>query len=208
MKKKVLAMLLAVVLLAMTALPAMAAAPKVKDTDYEGSGVVEVEFRSKKVAYKNAKVVVKNAAGKSLSVRILEKDNDDISFKVSGLAAGARYTYVISGVRDGKSGSYGSVKGTFQTPSGKPKIKKVKYDRKDKEIEVDFATKVQYKNLKVVVKDASGRKLSVNRVERGDDDLDIRVSGIKAGKKYTVTVSGVRVKGKGNYITLSKAFTA
>lgn len=211
MKKRMFAILLVVVLTVLSAVPAMAAAPKVKKTEYEGSGIVDVDF-TKKVSYKNVKVVVKNPSGKKMSVKILEKDNDDISFQVSGVKAGTKYKYTISGVRVGKSGSFGKVTGSFKTPSASDAsnvtIKKVAYDREDKEIDVDFSTKVQYKSLKVTVVDASGKKMTVKLIDKDDDDLSVRVSGIKAGKKYAIQISGVSVKGKGNYQTVTKTFTA
>ena len=208
MKKRMIAILLVLVLSVLTAVPALASAPKVKKTEYEGNGVVDVDF-SKKVSYKNAKVVVKDPSGQKMSVKIIEKDDDDILFRVSGVKAGTKYKYVISGVRVGKSGSFGKVSGSFKTPSyADVEINYVKYDREDKEIEVDFATKVQYKNLKVTVKDSSGKKVTVKWIDKDDDDLSIKVSGIKSGKKYAVQISGVSVKGKSNYQTVSKAFTA
>ena len=208
MKRRFLAMLLAVMLLALCASPAMAAAPKVKKTEYEGNGVVEVDYTSQKATYKGVKVVVKDADGKTLTAKIIEKDKDDITFKVTGLKADSKYTYTISGVRKGKSGSYGKVSGSFKTPSDDPTIKKVKYDKTDKELEIDFATKVQFKGLKVTVKNASGKALKVSKIEKGDDDLEMKVSGMKKGKKYTVTVSGVRVKGVGSYVSVKKTFVA
>ena len=208
MKKRLMAMLLAAVLLVLCAAPAMAKAPKAKKTEYEGNGVVEVDFNSKKVKYKNAKVTVKDPNGKTVSVKILEKDNDDFTFKLKKFKADTKYTYTISGVRVGKSGKYGKVKGSFKTPSDTPVIKAVKYDAKDGEFEVDFATKVQFKGLKVAVKDADGKDLKVKRVEKGDDDLEIKVTGVKTGAEYTVSVSGVRVKGVGKYISVTKTFTA
>ena len=84
----------------------------------------------------------------------------------------------------------------------------MKYDKADKALEIDFATKVQFKNLKVTVKDKAGNKLTVKKIEKGDDDLEVRVAGMKKGGKYTVTVSGVRVKGVGKYIKVSKSFVA
>ena len=208
MKKRLIAIVLTLVLLAACAAPALAAAPKAKKVECEQNGVVEVDFNSKKVQYRNTKVVVKDADGKKLSVKILEKDNDDITFKVTGLKAGASYAYRISGIRKGGSGSYGAVSGTFKAPSDKPKIKKVSYDTNDRELEVDFATRVQYKKLKVTVKDADGKSLAIKKIEKGSDDIEIKVKGMQTGKRYTVTVSGVRVKGKGSYISISKTFTA
>ena len=208
MKKRILAMLVAAMLLVMSAAPAMAAAPKIRKTDYEGNGVVEVDFKTENVRYKGAKVVVKDANGKKLAAKILEKDDDDLTFKVTGLKANGKYTYTISGVRAGRTGSYGKVSGTFKTPSSGPSIKKVKYDREDRELEIEFATKVQFNGLKVTVKDAKGKALSVRWIEKGDDDLELKLSGVQRGKTYTVTVSGVRVRGKGNFVSVSKTFTA
>ena len=68
MKKRIVSMLLAVLLLALCAMPALAAAPKVKKVEYDGNGVVEVEFTARNVHYKNAKVTVKDSAGKKLTV--------------------------------------------------------------------------------------------------------------------------------------------
>ena len=208
MKKRIVSLLLAVMLLTLCAVPALAAAPKVKKIEYEGNGVVEVDFTTKNVRYKSARVVVKDSAGKKLTARILEKDNDDISFKVTGLKAGRKYRFTISGVRAGRSGSYGTVKGSFKTPSNKPTIKEVEFDARHDNLEIDFATAVQYRNLKVTVKDAAGKKLSVWNIEKDPDELDMDIDGMISGKKYTVTVSGVRVKGVGSYTSVSKTFVA
>ena len=208
MKKRLIALVLAAVLLVMGNLPALAAAPKVQKTEYEGNGIVEVDFKSDHVKYKNAKVVVKDPNGKKLSVTILEKDNDDITFRVKNVQPDTKYSYTISGVRKGSSGSYGTVKGSFKTPGDKPEIKEVEYDVEDKELSVEFTTRVQYKGLKVVVKDQNGKKLSVSQIEKDNDEIECRVKGMKRGQKYTVTVSGVRVKGKGSYVKASKSFVA
>lgn len=208
MKKRIVSLLLVVLLLTVSAVPALAAAPKVKKVEYDGNGVVDVDFTTKNVRYKNAKVVVKDSAGKKLTAKIIEKDNDEISFKVTGVKAGKKYTFTISGVRAGKSGSYGTVKGSFKTPSGKPRIVKVTFDPNYDDLEIDFATEVQYKNLKITVRDADGNKLSVYNIEKDPDDLDMDVEGMVAGNTYTVTISGVRVKGVGSYTSVSKTFVA
>jgi len=209
MKKRIVAMLLAVLVLTLSAIPAMAAAPKIKSVEYEGNGVVDVNFTSKNVRYKGAKVVVKDSAGKKLTTKILEKDRDDISFKVSGLKANKKYTFTISGVRVGQSGSYGKVKGSFRTPaSKKPTITKVEFDAVHYNLEIDFATKVEYKNLKVTITDEDGNNVLAWNIEKDEDELDMDVDGMVAGRTYTVKVSGVRVKGVGKYVTVSKTFVA
>ena len=208
MKKRIVSLLLVVLLLTVSAVPALAAAPKVKKVEYDGNGVVDVDFTTKNVRYKNAKVVVRDSAGKKLTTKIIEKSLDEISFKVTGLKIGKKYTFTISGVRTGKSGSYGTVKGSFRTPSGKPKIASVSFDPDRDDLEIDFTAGVEYKNLKITVRDEDGNKLPVYNIEKDPDDLDMDVEGMVAGDTYTVTISGVRVKGVGSYTTVSKTFVA
>lgn len=208
MKKRIAATLLAILLLTMCAMPALAAAPKIKKIEYEGNGVVEVDFTTRNVRYKNVKVVVKDVDGNRKTTRILEKDKDDIRFKVSGMAADSTYIFTITGVRAGNSGAYGKVYGRFMTPSNKPVITFVKYDPEFESLEVDFAAKVEYSNLKVTIRDNSGKYLFITDLERDPDELNMDVEGMEAGEVYTVTVSGVRVKGVGKYTKVSKTFVA
>lgn len=204
MKKRLISLIITVMLLVTMAASAMAAAPTVKKVEYEGGKKVEVEFKGR-VSYKNPHIIVKDSKGSKLSARILKKDNDDISFSVSGLKAGGKYTFTLTGVRAGSSGSFGSVKGSFTIPA-KVAIRKVIYDSRDHELDIDFNGKVKYKNVRVSVKDASGKAYTAKITEKGDDDLEVRVTGLKKGKTYKVTVSGVALKG-GSFITVSKSFT-
>jgi len=208
MKKWATMMLLLVVMTAQS-IPAMAAAASIKKTEYEGSGIVDVDFK-KNVQYKNAKVTVKDSDGKSYTVKIREKDNDDLKFKVSNIAAGKTYSYTISGVRSGKSGSYGKVSGSFKVPQAAAKtlsIKELDYDRDDRDLEIEFNTKVTYKSVKVKVTDGNGKSYTVKLREKDNDSIDARVTGLKKGTKYTVKVSGVRAGSSGSYGSVSKSFT-
>ena len=154
MKKRMITLVLALAMILSLSVNVFAAAPVVEKTEYEGRGYVEVEF-TKKVQYKNVKVTVKNAAGKVMTAVITEKDSDDLTFRVSGVKPGAKYTYTISGVRAGRTGKYQSVTGSFKVPKWDPLIKDIDYDAEDKELEVEFVKRVQYKNLKVTLKDAA-----------------------------------------------------
>ena len=113
MKKRIVSMLLAVLLLALCAMPALAAAPKVKKVEYEGNGVVDVDFTTKNVRYRNAKVTVKDAAGKKLTIRKIEKDTDGLDIDIHGMVKGKKYTVTVSGVRVKGVGSYTKVTKTF-----------------------------------------------------------------------------------------------
>lgn len=163
----------------------------------------------KKVQYKSAKVTVKDSDGKSYTAKISEKDNDELTFKVSSIAAGKSYTYMISGVRSGGSGSYGKVTGKFSVPAVKKLgIKSLDYDRGDKELEIDFSGNVQYKSAKVTVKDSSGKSYTAKITEKDSDSLEVQVKGLKKGSKYTVKVSGVRLKSSGgSYSSVSGTLT-
>lgn len=208
MMKRSLSLLLAVLLLTLCAAPALAAAPKVQKTEYEGNGLVEVEFTTENVRYKSARVVVKDSAGKKLTTSIVEKERDSITFKVKGLKAGKKYSYTISGVRRGNSGSYGKVKGYFTVPSAKPAIKMIEVDHHNNSLEVEFRTQVQFRNLKVTIRDKGGKYLPVMNLETFPDELEMDVEGLKEGESYTITISGVRVKGKGSYTSVSQRFMA
>ena len=205
--KRLFALLLAAALL-LSAVPAFAASAAIRRIEYEGSGRVEVEFK-RDVQYKSAKVKVWDEDGKSYSVKISERDEEDLTFKVSSIAAGKEYKFTISGVRAGRSGSYGSVSGYFETPAAKKvSIRSLDYDREDRELEIEFNCKVQYKSLKVEVQDEDGKSYSVKIREKDNDSVEVRISGLKKGVKYGVRVSGVRSEGSGSYTYVSKTFRA
>lgn len=189
------------------AVPAFAA-PKVKKAEYEGKGRVEVDFNSM-VKYKNVKVTVKDNKGATYSTTINEKDNDDLTFTIKNFKTGRTYTYTISGVKKNNESSYGKVTGkvTIPTPTTTPKVKEVDYDKGDREVEFEFTTRVQWKGTKVTITD--GSKNYVTRIkEKDSDSIEVKVSKLTIGKKYTYKISGVRVKGANSYKTISGTFIA
>ena len=81
-KKRMPLILLAVALLVIAQiLPVSAAAPKKESVEYKGNGRVDVEFRTK-VNYKNTSVTVKDSSGKRYSAYIVDKDSDDLEFRI------------------------------------------------------------------------------------------------------------------------------
>ena len=72
-----------------------------------------------------------------------------------------------------------------------PKVKKAEYEGKGR-VEVDFNSKVKYKNVKVTVKDNKGATYSTTINEKDNDDLTFTIKNYKAGRTYTYTISGVR----------------
>lgn len=210
MMKRFVSLLLALLMLTALAVPtALAAAPTIEKVEYEGNGRVEVDFRQD-VRYKSPKVSVKDEDGKSYSVKITKKDDDEIKFRVVSPAAGKSYTFTVSGVRAKRSSDYGTVSGSFQVPmAGEVAVKKVEYDHDDREVDFDFTGRVSYKNVKVSIKDAAGRSIRVSKIERDSDDLTVRLSKrLTRGAQYTYAISGVSPRGEGNYQTLKGTFRA
>lgn len=210
MKRRIIAALIALSAILPAAQPALAASASIKKTEYEGAGRVEIDFR-KDVQYKNLKLTVKDSSGKTYAAKVLEKDEDDLTFQVQNVQPGKKYSYTLSGVRAGRSGKYGKVSGKFSVPAAKPalalKVKKAAYDAGDRELELDFNQKVSYKNLKVKVIDASGKACAVRAIDRDDDGLSFKISNVAPGKTYTYTLTGIRAGKSGAYGSLSGQFT-
>ena len=204
MMKRFVTAVLALVLLLCMSVPVMAASPEVVKAEYEGRGYVEVEFKTR-VQYKNVSVTVKDPSGNALTVKITDKDDDDITFRVKDLKPATKYSFSISGIRKGRSGSYGTVTGTFKTPKTELSVRKAEYDRKDGELDLDFYGLVQYKKPKAVIKDAEGRTYSCKISELDRSEMEIIVKGLEPGK-YTVTISGIRLKGDTTYTSIRTSF--
>ncbi len=81
------------------------------------------------------------------------------------------------------------------------KIKEAEYEGKGK-VEIDFFSKVEYKNLKVTAKDQSGKNVKVKIEDADDDDLTFKLKSFKSGSTYTYKISGIRKKGESKYGTI------
>lgn len=172
--KRLLASMLAFAMAFSTLLvmPVSAAAPQKKSIKYEGYGKVELEFRSN-VQWKNAKVTVKDSTGKACSVKILNKDNDEIEFKILQFKQGQKYTCTVSGVRQGRSGSYGKVSGSVTIPTTKVSESKA----------VSIALNDAVKKYKIKKADAKGIDLDISRY-RGKKVFEIEFRAKKNGLMY------------------------
>ncbi|MCR5004829.1 MAG: copper resistance protein CopC [Clostridiales bacterium] len=207
MKRKIFAWMLALLFVCgLVKVPVEAASEQIRKTTYEGNGEVDVDFNGR-VQYKNVKVTVKAPDGTKLKAVVTDKDSDDLDFKVTGLEPNTKYTYTISGVRFNKSGSFMKVSGTFKTPKTELAIRKVKYDREDKELEIEFFSRVQFKNVKVTLIDENGGSKKLKVLEKDRDELEVRAGTLKRGHTYTIQVQGVRQYKKGSYTTVTKSFT-
>ena len=217
MKKIIVTLLLAALVLA--AVPALAQnaftaadggiVPTIQYTTYEGFGFVEVDFLQD-VNYENPTVSVTDAAGAPVTAAIVQLDDDDLTFQITDFAANATYNFTISGVRVGRNGSYTSVSGSFTVPlEGAAVIKKVEYDRDDREIDIEFAALVQYENPTVQVIAADGTPINATIYEWDEDSIEARLeSPLNIGSEYMVTVTGVRAAQDTAFGSASLTFTA
>lgn len=87
-----------------------------------------------------------------------------------------------------------------------PQKKSIKYEGYGK-VELEFRSKVQWKNVKVTVKDNTGKSYSVKILDTDSDEIEFKILQYKQGRKYTCTVSGVRQKGNGSYGKVSGSVT-
>lgn len=120
MKRIAVSLAMALTMLMSTAMSVSAAAPTIEDIEHKGSGRMEVEFYGK-VVYKNAKVSVKDTAGRTYKVKNIRKDNDEVKFTISGFKTGRTYKITISGVKRRGTSAYGKRTGKITIPAPKKK---------------------------------------------------------------------------------------
>ena len=204
--KKLLTIAIAAAML--LAIPALAIAPEAYRAEYEGNGRVEIDFRNN-VTYENPTVQVAPAdflsEAPALTARILELDNDDLTFVVEGILPETTYNYTVSGVREGRTGDFVSITGAVTTPAEcAVVISELEADVEDGEIEIEFLERVDYDNPTVTVTKADGTVLETRIEEREGDGIEVRAKGLVRGEEYTVTVTGVALRGIGNYSTVTR----
>ena len=190
---------------------AVTGAQKNEKTEYEGKGKVEVEFYGK-VKFYNAKVTVKKlSTGKVYTADILKKDSDDIEFKSPSYTAGCKYKYTISGIKKYGADRYTSVSGYFTVPNAsRIVIDEIEYDTDDRELSVDFKTRVNWRYPTVKVYTTTGEFVCGSRIlEKDSDSIEVRLNkSLKYGKKYKVKISGIKARTATTYKTISKTFYA
>lgn len=88
------------------------------------------------------------------------------------------------------------------------RVEEIDYDADDRELSVEFRGRIQYKNVKVTLKDSAGKSSSVTICELDDDEIEMRVGRLRRGKSYTIKISGIKARGAAAYTTCSKTFKA
>lgn len=204
--KKLIAIAVAAVML--LALPALAAAPEAFRAEYEGNGRVEIDFRND-VDYENLSIGVTGPLGAAETVTILELDDDELTFSIDNVLPETTYTYTVNGIREGRSGDFGSITGEITTPAaGEVVITELEGEADDGELEIEFLGRVDYDNPTVTVAKADGTILDSRIEERDGDSIELRVQGLIRGEEYTVTVTGIAQRDSGAFGTVSRSFIA
>ena len=205
---RLLALMLLAVLLFSSVVSSALAAPALRGVDYEGKGRFEVDFRSR-IKFKNLKITVKDSSGKKYTAKIVDKDDDDLEFRILNYKPGKTYTFTLSGIRKVGEKKYYTVTGKAKIPAA-PKgipLKEVEYDAKDRELSVEFDAKVEWKNPKLKVSD--GKKTFTGIVKsRTLTDIEVVTKKLTPGARYTITLSGIRLKGTEKYRTITFHFMA
>lgn len=125
LKKIITSSVIACLSFTTAALPTFASAPTIEEVKYEGSGRVEVEFRHD-VDYHKSRVTVKDSSGKSYRVSILDRDDDELVFKIREYKKGKKYSFKITGIRKEHTKSYKTVKGSVSIPKSTSSISRSK----------------------------------------------------------------------------------
>lgn len=203
--RRLTAILLAALLLT---LPALAAAPEVERIEYEGNGFIEMDF-FRDVSYENLSVKVSDFSGAEYPVTIFERDDDDLTFRAENLAPGETYEIIVSGIREGRTGDFGSVTGQISIPeAGIPAVRSISYDAEDSELDVDFVENVDFTELQLEVTDQSGAVYETRIIEKDRDGFEAKVDGLTPGESYLAKISGVSLSGLNDYRTITADFVA
>ena len=193
----------------------VAAAPKIQKAKYEGKGRVDIDFATD-VRYRNVKVTVKDSSGKKYNAEIIERDEDDMDFRIKNYKEGKTYTYKISGIRKWNEKKYSSVSGKITIPKAakassskksNASVLKVEYDHEDREVCFDFKSRVQFKSPKISITKGS-KEYASYITDRDGDEIDVRVKALKQGVRYNYKITGVRKYGSGSYGTITGSFVA
>lgn len=78
-------------------------------------GILDVTFKER-VRWKNPTISVQDSNGGSYSAKITDTGPDSCAIEIEGLEGGESYVFILSGVKPREGGSYGTVKGYFDTP--------------------------------------------------------------------------------------------
>lgn len=185
----------------------------VKSVEYdydEKDDSIEIDFSTRINLNSSAKASVKDDSGKTYKTFIEESDENEIDLDVASLKADKSYTVTISGIKNETESEYGTLTVTFSIPKASTNlVEEVEFDNEDNEVSFDFSKKVKYNNPKVTITSEDGSKTyKASIIEKENDELSVRVNGLKEGNTYNYSITGITEKSSGNSKTLTGNFDA
>ena len=163
------------------------------------SGKLNISF-GQNVAYtETLNAVITDNSGKEIECGI----------SVKGLIKGQNYNLTIEGIANYNSDKAATVSKIFTAKGMKTasSVEKVSMTKKNVII-LHTKSAAYYKDATVEVKDADGNILSAAIIKKAKGNIKIKVDGLEKGKKYTVTVNGVKTKKENNFSSITKIFIA
>lgn len=173
------------------------------------SGKLNISF-GQNVAYtETLNAVITDNSGKEIECGISAKSRRKLTVSVKGLIKGQNYNLTIEGIANYNSDKAATVSKTFTAKGMKTasSVEKVSMTKKNVII-LHTKSAAYYKDATVEVKDADGNILSAAIIKKAKGNIKIKVDGLEKGKKYTVTVNGVKTKKENNFSSITKIFTA
>ena len=180
----------------------------IEETDYEGNGKVELDFKGK-VRYKKVRLTVKNAKGKKVKASITKKGAEELEFVIRRPEQDETYSFTISGIRGKKDKKFGKVTGKIYIPVriGNVSVETIEYDPDDKEVEFEFSKKVKWQNPYMSVWDS--QKNYVLKIAKTEEKmLEASVSSLQKGRLYYYCICGIAKKTDQEYSQISGTFIA
>lgn len=182
---------------------------KVEKVTCTASGKVNISFKQKVTYTDELSVTIEDTESKKYDCKVSKKNNALLVVSVKGLVKGHKYIITIKGVvaKGGKEAV--TIKKEFFAKGMKTGCKISKITKSGKNfIVLKLKGSAYYKDATVVVKDSEGKEIPAKIIKKAKGTIKVKAEGLKKGKKYIVTVTGVKLKKEKNYSSITKTFIA
>lgn len=181
---------------------------KVGKVTCTASGKVNVAFKNKVVYTEGLKAVIKSAGGQEITCKIVKKNKSLLTVAASGLVKGQTYTITIEGIVGKDTNEPVTITKEFTAKGMKTQAKVGKTDVKSRKFVIlKMKSATYYKNATVVVTDSEGNDCDAKIVSKSKGNIKVRISGMKKGCAYTITVNGVKTQKEKNYSSITRTVT-
>lgn len=182
---------------------------KVAKVTCTASGKVNVSFKGK-VTYTDAlSASIKDAEGNEIACKISKKNKALLTVTAAGLVKGQKYTLTIEGVQAKNATEAATITKVFTAKGMKTECKPSKVKKVNKSTFIlSLKGKAYYKDATVTVVDEDGNAVEASIIKKAKGTIKIKAASLVKGKKYTVTVTGIKTKKEKNFSSITKTFTA